>query len=232
MLVVVKKTIYHGSPNILKQPQFGLGKVRNDYGLGFYCTESEEMAKEWSVAEDHDGFANRYEIETDGLSVLMLNAPDFTILHWLSMLLENRVFTTTSELATEAKAYVLETFKVDYASADVIYGYRADDSYFSFAQDFLNGTISVEKLNRAMQLGNLGMQYVLKSRKAFSQLAFVDAERVPRDEWYARRMSRDTRARQDYFDSRRKRTPGQLYITEILDNGIQPHDARLRQALS
>ena len=38
--------LYHGSSNIIEKPLFGYGKAYNDYGLGFYCTESLEMAKE------------------------------------------------------------------------------------------------------------------------------------------------------------------------------------------
>ena len=38
--------IYHGSKDIIKQPEYGKGKPHNDYGLGFYCTEDIEMAKE------------------------------------------------------------------------------------------------------------------------------------------------------------------------------------------
>ena len=41
--------IFHGSQSIIKIPQYGLGKVGNDFGLGFYCTENESMAMEWSV---------------------------------------------------------------------------------------------------------------------------------------------------------------------------------------
>ena len=35
----MKKDLYHGSVQILKQPIFGFGKTENDYGRGFYCTE-------------------------------------------------------------------------------------------------------------------------------------------------------------------------------------------------
>lgn len=41
------KTIYHGSNKIIEKPLFGFGKTYNDYGLGFYCTEVLDMAKEW-----------------------------------------------------------------------------------------------------------------------------------------------------------------------------------------
>ena len=54
------------------------------------------------------------------------------------------------------------TFLLDISEYDVIIGYRADDSYFSFAQDFVAGVISLQKLSEAMQLGKLGEQIVLK----------------------------------------------------------------------
>ncbi len=47
----MKKTLYHGSDHIISTPQFHGGKPHNDYGYGFYCTESCEMAKEWAVSE-------------------------------------------------------------------------------------------------------------------------------------------------------------------------------------
>lgn len=228
----MKKHLYHGSAQILKKPLFGFGKTENDYGRGFYCTEIEEMAKEWSTGEDHDGFANHYLIETKGLSVLDLNGPDITILHWLSVLLENRIFPLTSQLAQEARGYLLKRFKVDYAGYDVMYGYRADDSYFAFAQDFLNGTISLEKLSEAMRLGKYGMQYVLKSKKAFDCISFVEAVPASRDPWFIRKTVRDDTANRVYFDARRKRVAGQLYITEILDNKMDSDDERLCRALS
>ena len=228
----MKKDLYHGSARILKTPIYGFGTTENDYGRGFYCTEIEDMAKEWSTGEDHDGFANHYVLETTGLSVLNLNSPETTILHWLAILLQNRTFPITSSLAQDAKDYLLQTFLVDYADYDVMYGYRADDSYFSFAQDFLNGTISLEKLNEAMHLGKYGMQYVLKSRRAFSRLKFVDAAPALRDPWFIRKTARDETANGTYLGARKKRIAGQLYIPEILDNAIGPKDERLLRALS
>ena len=65
-----KLVLYHGSPDIIEKPVFGKGKTYNDYGRGFYCTEHIELAKEWACTEGKDGYANRYEIETDGLSIL------------------------------------------------------------------------------------------------------------------------------------------------------------------
>ena len=54
--------LYHGSTKVIEQPVLGLGNPKNDYGLGFYCTENLELAKEWAVAMDHDGWANVYSM--------------------------------------------------------------------------------------------------------------------------------------------------------------------------
>lgn len=47
--------IYHGSDKIIKQPQYGFGNVRNDYGQGFYCTEEIERAGEWAAGQSESG---------------------------------------------------------------------------------------------------------------------------------------------------------------------------------
>ena len=65
-------TLYHGSPLILKRPLFGKRNPFHDYGLGFYCTETLEVAKEWACFMAQDGFVNRYSFRTDDLSILNL----------------------------------------------------------------------------------------------------------------------------------------------------------------
>ena len=223
------KTIFHGSSAIIEKPLFGFGKPYNDYGKGFYCTKCIEMAKEWGVSKHNDGFANIYEIETDDLKVFNLNSGEYSILHWLTILLENRVFSTDSALAKEAKEYLLENFKLPYKDYDIITGYRADDSYFSFAQDFINGAISVRQLGNAMKLGKLGTQFVIRSEKAFDALVFKGYEVANWSEWLSKRENRDRSARRQYFDvERNRRKRGDLYIVQMLDEEIKGDDPRIR----
>ena len=223
------RTIYHGSDHIIEKPLFGAGKPYNDYGSGFYCTDSPEMAKEWGVGKDKDGYANQYTIDCDGLVILDLNGPDFTILHWLAVLLENRRFTINAPLALQSREYLLSTFHVDYKNVDCMIGYRADDSYFSFAQDFISGAISYRQLTNAMHLGKLCQQFVLKSEKAFDCIRFAGYETALRSEWYAKRKMRDDAARREYLDAERYRIqPGDLFITQILSEEMKPDDPRLR----
>ena len=223
------KKLYHGSSQIIQKPIWGYGKAYNDYGLGFYCTDNLEMAKEWGVGKEQNGYANCYELECAGLQILDLNDEQYCILHWLTLLLKNREFDVPSGLTLEAKEYLLKNFSIEYEQYDAIIGYRADDSYFSFAQDFINGTISYRQLNNAMHLGKLGQQFVLKSRTAFERLRFVGYEIAESGEWYTKKMTRDKTARREYFSvERNRRQRGDLYITQIMDEEMMPGDPRLR----
>lgn len=223
------KTIYHGSKEIIEKPLYRGGKPYNDYGYGFYCTESSDMAKEWAVSPDNNGYANCYEIECSTMNIFNLNDEKYCILHWLSVLLQNRDFEITSALAAEAKEYLIRNFTPDLSDADIIIGYRADDSYFSFARDFISGTISYRQLSNAMTLGKLGQQFVLKSEKAFQQLTFKGYQTADAKEWYRKKELRDKAARREYFDlERNRRQRGDLYITAILDEEMKENDSRLR----
>ena len=194
---------------------------------GFYCTESRAMAKEWAVSEEHDGYANCYELDLDGLKILHLNQ-GYPILIWLTVLIQNRTFNIDSPLAAEVSRYLQKNFSVDTTVYDVITGYRADDSYFSFAQDFLSGTISYEQLRKAMYLGELGEQIVLVSRNAFSAIRYIGCEKALRSEWLLKKVERDRRARNEYLHSdRMSYRRGELYAVTILDEEIKPDDPRL-----
>lgn len=224
-----KIKIYHGSEKIIKNPLYGYGKAYNDYGMGFYCTYSIDMAKEWAVGIDRDGFANCYEIDCTDLKILDLNSNQYCILHWLAILLKYREFDVPSSLAKDAKEYIIKNFGIEIEQYDVILGYRADDSYFSFAQDFINGTISYRQLGNAMHLGKLGQQFVLKSRKAFERISFVNYEIAKYNEWYVKKMTRDRKARREYFDDEKnKRIRGDIYITQIIDEEMMGDDVRIR----
>ena len=221
-------TVFHGSEFKIEKPYVGGGKTTNDYGSGFYCTESEDLACEWAVTPKHDGYANKYALDMRGLRVLDLNGDGYCVLHWLAVLLRHRAFDVRYGVATLAKPYLMENFAVDVSKYDVVRGYRADDSYFSFAQDFLSGTISYPQLTVAMRLGKLGEQILLKSKEAFARIKFRSAKAAMRETWLAAKERRDAAARKDYFDMRK--TPYRLEdlsIQKIMEERIKPGDSRL-----
>ena len=221
-------TLYHGSTLIIQRPVYGKGNPENDYGLGFYCTREQELAKEWACAEEDDGFANRYQLETDGLSCLHLNSDGYHILNWLAILLENRRFDLSSPVAVRARQYILDTFLPDYKGYDLIEGYRADDSYFSFSRAFLANGITLEQLRRAMRLGKLGEQVVLRTPAAFDAVSFIEAVPVDASIYHVRRLSRDRNAREDYRKMLTETSAGtETYISTIINEKWNNDDPRL-----
>lgn len=223
----MKGILYHGSENIIRQPVYHAGRRYNDYGYGFYCTKEEAVACEWAVSPEHDGYRNRYEIDMEGMRVVHIR--EHGVLCWLAVLLQHRVFNVTSPLAAEAREYLIRHFDINLKGADIVTGYRADDSYFSFAQDFISGAISVRQLAEAMQLGKLGEQVVLRSRRAHEAVRFLDAMPVSREEYLAVREARERAARRAYFrHTRTGRKKGDLYITHILDEEMKRDDVRLQ----
>ena len=223
-------TIYHGSEQVVEMPTFGLGRKNNDFGLGFYCTESEDLAKEWAVSSLHNGFANCYTLDTEYLNVLNLNSPDYTILNWIAVLVEHRLFSIKTPVARRAKRYLIDNFSVNVNAYDLITGYRADDSYFDYAESFLNNGISVEQLARAMRLGKLGEQIVIKSKFAFSRIQYEGFDIAEKEKYYVLRKARDDESNQLYLEMLEEEDDG-LYIQDIMRGGIRNDDPRIPRNL-
>lgn len=219
-------TIYHGSEKIIEHPTFGEGKRNNDYGLGFYCTANKELAKEWAVSYLSDGFSNCYTLDTEYLNILNLNSPNYTILNWIAVLLEHRLFSIKTPVARRAKKYLIDNFSINVNAFDLITGYRADDSYFDYAESFINNGISVEQLAYAMQLGKLGEQIVIKSRFAFDNLKYEGFEIAKKDQYYVLRKNRNDEANQLYMKMLEEENDG-LYIQDIIRGGIKNDDPRI-----
>ena len=224
-------TIYHGSEKIVEVPTFGEGKKNNDFGLGFYCTESEGLAKEWAVSSLRNGFANKYTLDTEYMRILNLNSPEYTILNWIAVLVEHRLFSIKTPVARRAKQYLIDNFSINVNAFDIITGYRADDSYFDYAESFLNNGISMEQLARAMKLGKLGEQIVIKSQFAFSRLKFEGFDVAEKEEFYVLRKSRDDEANRLYLEMLEEEGDG-LYIQDIIRGGIKNDDPRIPRNIS
>lgn len=222
------RKIYHGSVKIIEQPVNGAGRKDNDYGGGFYCTEDIELAKEWAAADERGGFVNCYEVEEAGMSFLDLqqmpeekssfSAEERLVLQWMAVLLDNRSVRLGSPLEKKGKEYLLSRFLPDISKYDYLIGYRADDSYFSYARAFLSNTLTVGQLSAAMRLGDLGLQYVIRSSRMFERIRFCEAVSVDGRIYYPRRMQRDQAARQKFRSMLEEDMERGLYLSDLMRN--------------
>ena len=220
--------IYHGSEYIIEHPTLSQGKKHNDFGQGFYCTESEHMAKEWAALHKSDGYANSYQFDITGLRVLDLLCGEYNVLNWLAILLQNRTFRIDGDVPEQSRAYILENFSVSYEDSDVVIGYRADDSYFSYAMNFLGNGLSLSNLEKAMKLGNLGEQIFIKSERAFERLEYVGANIVSGKDYYPQWLKRDIEARAAYRLMKNDYSKD-VFVMDIVRNNWRNDDVRLQR---
>lgn len=166
---MTKIVLYHGSPNKKNTPTFGCCEERHDYGKGFYLTEDRELAKEWAVCRpnEQNGWLHQYELEMDDLKVL--DFEKLGILSWLAELMKHRDASDSKRYRVLAKKFV-QKYGLDTVGFDVIKGWRADASYFFIAKEFVRDNVDIDILERLLRLGDLGIQYCIKSKKAYSKL--------------------------------------------------------------
>ena len=226
--------LFHGSDHVIKHPELKLGKLNNDYGQGFYCTKSVEMAREWACKENRDGFVNKYELDMSDLKVLNLLDGKHHILNWIAILLQNRKFALKNEIAVDARDYIVQDYGLDVSEYDVVIGYRADDSYFSYAESFVENGLPLRCLNDALRLGKLGEQMVLVSEKAFERVTFISASPVDKTIYYPKFTARDTEARETYRNEiRRSRSyRDDLFVLDILREELRNDDPRIQRIVS
>lgn len=228
-----KIELLHGSDHVVEKPDFYLGKTNNDFGRGFYCTRELEMAMEWACKQNTDGFVNKYFLKQDSLRILNLLDEKYNILHWMALLLKNRTFRLSNEIAIDAREYLIDHFLIDLKDYDVVIGYRADDSYFSFAESFVQNGLSLRRLNQALRIGKLGEQTVLISEKAFANLKFEDVALVDKTIYYPKFVTRDSSARETYRKEIRNRRSYEddIFVLDILREGIKKDDPRIQRIL-
>lgn len=225
--------LLHGSDRIVEVPDINLGNPKNDYGKGFYCTRIDEMAREWACKKNTDGFVNIYDFDTDGLNTLNLLDGNHTVLHWIALLLQYRTFSLESEVAIDARNYIIEHYSIDLSDYDMVVGYRADDSYFRYAESFVSNALPLRSLNKALKLGKLGEQTAVISPKGFERFKFKDAYPVDKSEYYPKFLDRDTKAREAYRKEIKnsKSYRDDIFVLDILREEMAVDDPRIQRIL-
>ena len=192
-----KLILFHGSPNETVTPTFGLGNEKHDYGMGFYLTESFELAKEWAVCrpDETNGWVHKFEFDTEGLKVL--DFQQINVLSWLAELMKHRDASDTKRYRVLAKKFI-DKYGVDTSDYDVIKGWRANASYFYIAREFVKDNIDLDILEELLSLGGLGIQYCIKTERAYAKLRELPDSLMSVDyaEFNEKYNERDTNARE------------------------------------
>lgn len=192
-----KIVLFHGSPDKSITPTFGRGEDRHDYGKGFYLTEDVQLAREWAVCKptEENGWVHKYELHTSGLRIFDFQKQN--ILSWLAELMKHRAAADSKRYRMLAQKFIAK-YGIETDTYDVIKGWRANASYFYIAKAFVRDEIDVEILEELMSLGGLGIQYCLKSEKAYSQIHEIKEEltTVEFDSFNKKYNERDLAARE------------------------------------
>lgn len=115
-----KRTVYHGSSQIVETPEIRITKYNKDFYFGFYCTVMEKQAKRWATRFGEAGYLNLYEY-TPNQQLKMLTFENMTE-EWLDFIVACRT----------GKAH-------DY---DIVEGPMADDTIYNYVQGFIDGKFS------------------------------------------------------------------------------------------
>lgn len=193
--------LFHGSGEARVIPKYKGGNDKHDYGNGFYLSTNEELAKEWAVCNiKNDGYLHKYELDTTDLKILYLNEK-YDVLTWLAVLAKHRSADNTKRYKVNSEKLIAKYYFDEIEKYDVIVGYRADDSYFSFAKHTIKNEIDISLLELIMKTGDLGYQVFIQSKKAFTRLKEIDKNnegyylKVDHDEYFRKYDERDHLAR-------------------------------------
>jgi hypothetical protein len=189
-----KIIVYHGSPNENVTPTYGKGEDKHDYGRGFYLTQNKELAKEWSVCTGNSsGYLHTYELDLSNLAIFNFN--NVSPLNWIAELMAHRPADNSIRYKRFAPEFISK-FRLDISKYDIIYGWRADSSYFSIAKNFVRDNIDYTLISELFHLGGLENQICLKTEKAFKQIYEIGEPEAVTGDYAIKYNKRDDEARE------------------------------------
>jgi len=219
-------TLYHGAKDVVSAPTLGQARPHKDFGPGFYVTPHRDFAAEWACRGGRDGVVCAYKLDDTGLGVLDLTDGTHGLLLWVALLLAHRRFDLKRPVVSACHDYLLERFMPSLDGVDLVRGYRADDSRFSYVRAFVENSLPLAALGEAVRLGGPGEQVALVSEAALSRLAYEGCHKVSAAEHYPRSVERDRSARRAFWRlaSGAGMDPDALDILDILRKEMGPDD--------
>ncbi len=157
--------IYHGSLEVVRNPEIRQPNRSLDYGMGFYATTSYEQAEKWVRRRMDDskvsaGYVSVYELDDDAikqLDALLFEKPDE---EWVNFVMKNR----TERGFTH--------------NHDIVYGPVADDSVYTQFMLYEGGIISMATLIQELKTYKLVDQYLFHTERALEAIRFVESIKI------------------------------------------------------
>lgn len=156
--------LYHGSIEIVENPEIRIPSRSLDYGYGFYTTTSLKQAEDWVKRKLNSntpvGYVNIYEFDNNlikSLKTLLFESPTE---EWVDFVMSNR------------------TNKDFYHDFDIVYGPVANDKVYAAFALYEGGIIDKQNLISELKAYKLVDQYLFHTDKALKAIKFIEAKQV------------------------------------------------------
>ena len=155
--------LYHGSTMAVRKPIVSRGRVKTDFGKGFYTTTSREQAEKWAqIKRDRMGDEAHAIVSVFELDDAVLNNPAYHTRHfdgataeWLDFVVGNR------------RGEVHHNF-------DLIMGPVANDKLYATITLYENGILDANAAIEQLNTHQLFDQLSFHTTKACKLLTFVE----------------------------------------------------------
>ena len=151
--------LYHGSQQIVEQPEIRIAKYNKDFYFGFYCTVIKEQAVKWATRYPMTGYISEY-VYTENSDV-SIKRFDIMTEEWLDFISD----------CTLGKSH----------NFDIVEGPMANDTIFNYVQDFVDGKISREAFWELAKFKKPTHQISFHTAKALTTLSFLKGYEVNGD---------------------------------------------------
>lgn len=159
------------------------------------------MAKEWAVSKpnDQNSWVHKYELDIQDLKCF--DFQEHNILSWLAELMKHRDASDSKRYKVLSGKFISK-YGINLDEYDVIKGWRANASYFYIAKEFVRDNIDIDILEELLSLGDLGIQYCIKSKLAYSKLVEMPDQliKVEYQKFNTDYNERDVNARKRMYD--------------------------------
>jgi len=158
--------LYHGSTDLVDEPEIRKGDVFLDFGAGFYTTTSYEQAEHWAKIKMRRnnvpvGYVSIYEFDLEAaekeLSIGKFETADEK---WLLFVVNNRKGISDED------------------TKDMHIGPVADDNIYQSIRLFETGAYDAEYTVKKLKTEVLHDQWTLHTDKALSYLRFVESREI------------------------------------------------------